>query len=93
MSFGTLVEDLQDIVWGFCGDLRVPLLRYRKFVGLELQCWRLIMGRCPRPSDIARTYRMIDVNRLKETLELAYVKTQREAFLEKSASGGYTVRL
>ena len=91
MSFSALVEDLQDIIWAFSGDMRVPLTRFHKFLGFELECWGLIVGRCPRPSDIAGTYGMIGVKRLKETLETAYIESQRETLFEKGSS--YTVRL
>ena len=83
MWFGALAEDLQDIIWGFSGDLRVPLTRYHKFVGLELKCWGLLAGRCVRPSDLRRNYRTVGIHRLKETLQLAYIQAQRKSLLKK----------
>ena len=86
MRFTTLPEDLQNIIWVFCGDLRRALTRYHKFVGLELRCWALIVGHAVRPSELREHYGFVGVDALKETLQLAYVKTQREALLEKVAA-------
>ena len=49
MSFWTLCEPVQDIVWDFCGDLRNPYTRRHKFVVLEVRLWSSL---APRPSDI-----------------------------------------
>ena len=85
-SWNTLSQDVQDIVWFFCGDLRDRRIRNHKFVGLELKVWQMLRGseRPVNPSYLVSQYRALGVDRLKHILELAYLKAQREAFLKKT---------
>ena len=84
--WNTLPKDVQDIVWFLCGDLRDALNRYHKFVGLELKVWQMLLGAPIQPSYLVRQYRLLGVDRLKQILELAYAKAQREAFVKETLS-------
>ena len=88
MSWDGIALDLQDIVWDFCGDLRVPLTRYWKFVGLELRMWSILNNGPPLPSYIRRQYGFIGADYLKHTIKLAYVKTHRETILKGGCRSG-----
>ena len=85
MSFWTLCEPLQDIVWDFCGDLRNPYTRRHKFVVLEVRLWSSL---APRPSDIPalkrQLGRVIGIA-IKRYLQLSYEKAQRETLCCKRA--------
>ena len=83
MSWDEVCTDAQDLVWSFCGDLRDVHLRYHKFVGVELKIWSLLAAPLPlRPSYLVRQYRHVGINRLKDTLELAYLEAQRKTLPE-----------
>ena len=83
MSFWTLCEPLQDIVWDFCGDLRNPYTRRHKFVVLEMRLWSSL---APRPSDIGALKRQLGLvigTAIKRYLQLSYEKAQRETLFCK----------
>ena len=86
MNWDEIGADAQDLVWSFCGDLRDARQRHHKFVGIELKCWNLLAAPVRlRPSYLVRQYRHVGINHLKDTLELAYLNAQREAFAEGAA--------
>ena len=87
-DWDALPVELQDIVWTYCGDLRDLDNRNHKFLGLELKVWGMLRGRLVDPSYLRRQYRCFGLNRLKEILQLAYMKSQRETFL-KDTLGSY----
>ena len=88
MGWAQVSADVQDIVWDFCGDLRNPVYRRRRFVGTEVKVWRMIIGHPISPSGLLRHYGFVGVNNLKNTLELAYLQAQRESFLEYHRGSG-----
>ena len=79
MTWRRLPEDLQDIVWAFCNDLRVPILRYHKFVRLEMRAFGILQEGYNRPllpSDIVRHYGYLGAYALKDLVELTYIQAQ-----------------
>ena len=79
-----LPNDLQDIVWAFCGDLRDLRHRLHNFVGLEIRIWGIARGGPVRPSYLrAFAHRLHGVVTMKDALELAYLQAEQKAFLER----------
>ena len=82
MNWSALPEDLQDVVWSFCGDLRNWRHRLHQFVGLELRVWGLMRGRAVSPRYLRRQYRLLGVDCMKELLQLSYIQAQGKTLAE-----------
>ena len=72
-----LPTDLINIVCEFCGDLRQTRQRLHLFCGLEVYLWGIIRGSAATPRYIRRQYRLCGPERVKEILQIAYLKTHR----------------
>ena len=72
-----LPRDLSNIVCQFCGDLRQTRQRLHLFCGLEVYLWGIIRGSAATPRYIRRQYRLCGPERVKEILQIAYLKTHR----------------
>ena len=60
--------DVQRIVWDYAGSLDREETRRRRFLGLEIKCWALVMEKTPTPSLIKRYYTYVGRRALHDSL-------------------------
>lgn len=70
-----LPTDLSNLVCEYLGDLRNSRQRIHLFCGFEVYLWGLIRGSAATPSYICRQYRHCGNDRVKEILQIAYLKS------------------
>ena len=59
---------LQTVVWEFAGSLEHEATRRRRFLGLEIKCWAIVMDKTPTPSLIKRYYTYVGRRALHDSL-------------------------
>jgi hypothetical protein len=72
MHWFQLPTDVQRIVWDYAGSLERAATRRRRFLGLEIKCWALVMGQTPVPSLIKRYYGFVGRDKLHQSLYEAW---------------------
>ena len=68
MHWFKLPTDVQRIVQDYAGSLEREATRQRRFLGLEIKVWAIVMGRTPTPSLIKRYYGYVGRDKLHDTL-------------------------